>query len=27
MADGGRPVHVPDLVSGIPEPDWTEMKE
>jgi len=27
MADGGRPVHVPDLVSGIPEPNWTEMKE
>jgi len=27
MADGGRPVRVPDLVSGIPEPNWTEMPE
>jgi len=27
MAGGGRPVHTPSLVSGIPEPDFTEMPE
>ncbi|MFH1731030.1 MAG: hypothetical protein ABIF82_05175 [Planctomycetota bacterium] len=23
----GRPVHTPTLVSGIPEPDFTDMPE
>ena len=27
MASGGNAVHVPSLVSGIPEPNWTAMKE
>ncbi len=27
MARGGQPVHVPSLVSGIPKPGWTEMRE
>ena len=27
MAAGGGPVRVSDLVSGIPEPNWTKMKE
>jgi predicted dehydrogenase len=27
IENGGEPVHVPDLVSGIPPANWTAMKE